>query len=94
MQKNQYPPTFKVKVALDAIKEEKTSAELASHYQVYPGQIRAWKALALKGLEEVFRDRRRQQDKEKDQLIEELYCQIGQLKVELDWLKKKSGLAD
>ncbi|MDI6794839.1 MAG: IS3 family transposase [bacterium] len=92
--KNQHSPVFKAKVALEAIKEEKTSAELASQYQVHPGQIRSWKAKAVKGLEEIFADCRHRQDQDKDHLIEELYRQIGQLKVELDWLKKKSGLAD
>lgn len=92
MKKNPHPPVFKAKVALEALKEEKTSAEIASQYQVHPSQIRAWKAEALKGLEVIFADQRRHQDEDKDQLIQELYRQIGQLKVELDWLKKKSGL--
>jgi len=88
MKKNPHPPVFKAKVALEALKEEKTSAEIASQYQVHPSQIRAWKAEALKGLEVIFADQRRHQDEDKDQLIQELYRQIGQLKVELDWLKK------
>lgn len=94
MTKNQHPPAFKAKVALEAVKEEKTVAELASQYQVHPGQIRAWKAEALKGLEVIFADKRRRQDKDKsqEQETQELYRQIGKLKVEVDWLKKKSGL--
>jgi len=62
--------------------------------QVHPGQIRAWKAEALKGLEVIFADKRRRQDKDKsqEQETQELYRQIGKLKVEVDWLKKKSGL--
>lgn len=93
MHKNQYPPSFKAKVVLEAIKEVKSSSELASEHQVHPSQIRAWKAEALKGIERIFADRRKNPDQDKDRLIEELYRQIGQLKVELDWLKKKSGLA-
>jgi len=90
--KKQHPPSFKAKVALEALKEIKTSAELASEYQVHPSQIRSWKAAAKKGLVEIFSDRRRKKEVDKEELIQELYRQIGQLKVDLDWLKKKSGL--
>lgn len=90
--RKRYPPSFKAKVALEAIKEHKTSAELASLYQVHPGQIRNWKAVVLKGLVEMFSDRRTGKEQDTEQLIAELYRQIGQQKVDLDWLKKKSGL--
>jgi len=89
--RKKYPPAFKAKVALEAIKGEKTSAELASEYEVHPQQIRRWKRVATDGIIELFTDNRQKRDKEKDILIEELYKQIGQLKVDLDWLKKKSG---
>jgi transposase-like protein len=69
-----------------------TAAELASQYQVHPGQIRNWKATATKGLIDLFPDKRRGKDQDKEKLIEELYRQIGQMKVDLDWLKKKAGL--
>lgn len=87
-----YPPSFKAKVALEAIKEQKTSAELASQYQVHPGQIRNWKTLATKGLIDLFTDKRKSKDRDREELIQELYRQIGELKVDLDWLKKKAGL--
>ena len=90
--RKRYPPSFKAKVALEAIKEHKTSAELASLYQVHPGQIRNWKAVVLKGLLDLFSDKRKSQDQDTETLIAELYRQIGQQKVDLDWLKKKSGL--
>jgi len=90
--RKRYPPSFKAKVALEAIKEHKTSAELASLYQVHPGQIRNWKAVVLKGLLDLFSDKRKSQDQSTETLIAELYRQIGQQKVDLDWLKKKSGL--
>jgi len=90
--RRKYPPAFKAKVALESIKEEKTSAELASEYEVHPGQIRRWKRIATDGIIELFTDNRQGRDKEQNMIIEELYKQIGQLKVELDWLKKKSGL--
>jgi len=90
--RRKHTPSFKAKVALEAIKEHKTSAELSSEYQVHPGQIRNWKAAATKGLIDLFSDKRRSNDQEKEKLIEELYRQIGQMKVDLDWLKKKAGL--
>lgn len=87
-----YSAAFKAKVALAAIKGDKTIAELASEYEVHPSQITQWKRKLLESMPEVF-SRSRQREKEKqDELTEHLYQQIGQLKVELDWLKKKSGL--
>ena len=90
--RRKHTPSFKAKVALEAIKEQKTSAELASQYQVHPGQIRNWKATAAKGLINLFSNKRKRRDQDQEELIQELYRQIGQLKVDLDWLKKKSGL--
>jgi transposase len=90
--RRKHTPSFKAKVALEAIKEQKTSAELASQYQVHPGQIRNWKATAAKGLIDIFSDKKKSRDQDQEELIQELYRQIGQLKVDLDWLKKKSGL--
>lgn len=90
--KRNYSPSFKAKVALEAIKEEKTSAQLASQYQVHSSQIRTWKALLKKGVIDIFNGNKKKTKEDKEELIQELYRQIGQLKVELDWLKKKSGL--
>jgi len=87
----QYAPSFKAKVALEAIRGERTCAELASEYQVHPTQIKKWKKMATEGMTELFTDRKKKRGEEKNLLIEELYRQIGQLKVELDWLKKKFG---
>lgn len=86
-----YSPSFKAKIALEAIKEEETVTELASRYGVHPTQIKRWKKTATEGMIELFTGRREKKEKEKNLLIEELYREIGQLKVELDWLKKKSG---
>lgn len=90
--RKKYPPSFKAKVAIEAMKEEKTSAELASQYQVHPEQIRKWKGMVLQGVVDLFTEKRATREAGKDELIEELYKEIGQLKVELDWLKKKVGL--
>jgi len=81
---------FKAKVALEALKEEKTMAELSSEYAVHPNQIRQWRQKLVDELPGVFSDRRQKNDKEAEEVTAELYRQIGQLKVELDWLKKKS----
>ena len=83
---------FKAKVALAAIRGDKTVAELASLYKVHPNQITTWKRQAQDHLAAAFDCKRTKSVKADEKLKEALYCQIGQLKVELDWLKKKSGL--
>jgi len=91
-QRKNYSPEFKVKVALEAIKGQKTLNEIASHYEVHPNQVMQWKKQALEGLPDLFSHRRVHLEKEDEILKAQLYQQIGQLKVELDWLKKKVGL--
>ena len=83
---------FKVKVALAAARGDKTLAELASEFGVHPTQVTQWKKQLLEALPEIFSGRRQRDRQEQNELTDELYRQIGQLKVELDWLKKKSGL--
>ena len=86
----QYEASFKAKVAFEAAKGEKTMAQLAGEYDVHPNQIGRWKTELLEKLPELFSDRRKRVDKDREETEAELYRQIGQLKVELDWLKKKS----
>lgn len=84
---------FKAKVALDSIKESDTIIALCSKYSIHPTQAGLWKQQALTGLESLFSGRPKNDLRAKDEKIDELYRQIGQLKVELDWLKKKMGTA-
>jgi len=83
---------FKAKVALEAIKGEKTLAQLSSEFEVHANQIGQWRKQLLNELPSLFSDRRKKQDREQEDLVSELYRQIGQLKVEVDWLKKKSQM--
>ena len=83
---------FKARVALEAVKGEKTMAQLSSEYGVHVNQIRQWRKRLLDELPDVFSDRRRKQDREAEEMTSELYRQIGQLKVELEWVKKKSQM--
>ncbi|OPY13685.1 MAG: Transposase [Syntrophus sp. PtaB.Bin075] len=87
--RRQHDAAFKAKVALEALKEEKTLAQISSEYGVHVNQIRQWRQQLLSMIPELFSDRRKKAEKDRDELEAELYQQIGQLKVELDWLKKK-----
>jgi putative transposase len=92
--RRRYGAEFKAKVALAAIRADRTLAELAGQYEVHPSQITQWKRQLLEGLPRIFSARRSRQEQEQQELTGRLYQQIGQLKVELDWVKKKSGLDD
>jgi transposase-like protein len=82
---------FKARVALEAVKGIKSMSELASEYEVHPNQISKWKKQVLEELPGIFSDRRKREADGGEELKARLYQQIGQLQVELDWLKKKSG---
>lgn len=90
-QRKTYTAEFKSKVAIEAIRGFHTINELAAEYGVHPHQINMWKAQLLEAAPGVFSERTDQREKEGEALRDQLYQQIGQLKVELDWLKKKVG---
>jgi len=88
-----HPPTLKAKIALEAIRGVKTAAEIAKAFDVHPNLVATWKKLALEQLPSIFagaQNARPDADPEKDAL----YQQIGKLKVELDFLKKRVGWHD
>jgi transposase-like protein len=91
-QRRQFSAGFKAKVALEAIKGQRTVQEIASTFEVHPNQVTQWKRQALEQLPEVFSSDRNRVDRTEEGLKEELYQQIGRLQMELEWLKKKSGL--
>ena len=93
MQRKQHSADFKAKVALEAIKGLKTVNELATEYGVHPTQIHQWKKQVLDELPGLFSSRRAQTQRDQEDLTASLYQQIGQLKVELDWLKKNLVLS-
>lgn len=89
-----FTPAFKAKVALEALRGEKTSTEIGRSFAIHPNLVGIWKRQALEALPEVFATPRQQRQAEEEAERDELYRKIGQLKVELDWIKKKSGLSD
>ena len=93
-QRKQYSAEFRARVALEALKGYKTVNELATTYGVHPTQIGKWKKQLQSELPQIFSSRREKRHQDNEALLAQLYQQIGQLKVELDWLKKKSGLVD
>ena len=91
-QRRHYSAEFKARVALEALKGLKTVNELASTYGVHPTQIAHWKHRLAKEMPDIFSARRAKQAHDQEAFQAQLYQQIGQLKVELDWVKKKAGL--
>jgi len=81
---------FKAKVALEAAKQAKTLAELSQQFQVHPVQISQWKRQLLDGIEVIFQNGSQRQHRDEEALQAELYQQIGQLKMELEGVKKKA----
>jgi len=86
-----YSSALKAKIVLEAIKEEKTSEELGSQYKIHPSLIRRWKSQLKENLPNMFTSGKNREEREKEELVEMLYRELGKLKLEYEWLKKKLG---
>jgi transposase len=87
--RRKFTAEFKAKVILEALKERSTIEELARKYELHPTQINNWKREAVANMAAVFSADKTEGSADKEQQTEKLYAQIGQLKVENDFLKKK-----
>jgi len=84
---------LKAKIAVEALKGQRTVQEIASSYSVHPNQVTNWRKQLVDFSAEAFSTGRLRSDQLDEQLKTDLYAEIGRLKVELDWLQKKSGLS-
>jgi transposase-like protein len=89
--RNRYTPEFKAKVALAALKNEETVSELASRFGVHPTMINTWKRTLIEGASDILAKVKKAR-KQTEAHMDNLYRQIGQLKVENDFLSKKLSL--
>ena len=87
--RKRYDGRFKAQVVLEALRNQRTLAELASGYGIHPNQITRWKRQVLEELPHLFSKKRAQSQQEHEAGVSEVYRQIGQLKEELDWARKK-----
>lgn len=87
--RRRFTPDFKAKVALEAIKERETIAQIAQKYELQPVQVSKWKKEFKDNMSSVFESPKKDDKKEQETKEAELYEQIGRLKMELEWLKKK-----
>jgi transposase len=92
--RNQYSAAFKVQIVLEALKEIKTVAQIASDHQLHPNLVTKWKQEAVAELPVVFERKNTQAhvQEAQEQKVAQLYEQIGRLTTQVNWLKKKSGL--
>lgn len=91
-----YSAEFKTRVALEILKGDKTVNQVASAYGINPSQVKRWKQKVVQGIQQIFATNGSgisYELKAKQELIDELYKQLGQLRYETEWLKKKMGLA-
>ncbi len=95
MKKRTFTPEQKAKIVLELLKENKTIAELAAEYEIHPNQLQRWKSEATEKIHLIFTkdsDEVAKLQKKHESEVDDLTKQIGQLTIEVNWLKKKSGL--
>ena len=91
--RKQHSADLKAKIAVEAVKGQRTIQQIASHYSIHPSQVTQWKKQLVEGAPEIFTNGREHRAEADEELKAELYQQVGKLQVELTWLKKKSGLS-
>ena len=89
--RKQHSGELKARVALAAVKGDRTTSELAAKFEVHPTQVTQWKRQLLEGAAEIFSRDRPGESQEQEALVTELYEQIGRLQMELGWVKKKAA---
>ena len=94
MKRKTFTSEFKAKVAITALKGQQTTNEIAQEFGVHPTQVNAWKKQLLESSSDVFGNGKQKREADFEHEREALYSQIGRLKVEVDWLKKKTGHLD
>lgn len=94
IQRKNHSDKFKAKVALEAAKGLQTTAELSREFSIHPNQIVKWKQTLVDSASELFCRDRGAQTRGEEELVSKLYQRIGELEVNLAWLKKKSGFVD
>lgn len=94
MKRKTFTSKFKAKVAIEALKGHQTVNQIAAEFEVHPTQVNAWKKQLLESSSDVFGNGRKHQADNFEDEKDKLYSQIGRLKVEVDWLKKKTGHLD
>ena len=89
--KKSYSPAFKTRVVKEMLKQEKTVSQISSEYKIHPTQAHEWRKKGILQMQEGFKNplKKDSRAKEQEELIADLYSKIGQLTVELEWLKKK-----
>jgi transposase-like protein len=89
-----YSSELKARIVLEMLREELTASQVAAKYNIHQTILNKWKNIILERLPEFFADPRKKSlsERQKDTTIEDLYCQVGRLSMQLEWLKKKCGV--